>query len=218
MIIHEVEQGTAEWLFLRLGIPTTSEFGKIITPTGKKSTQADGYANKLAAEFFVEGQVDDFCTAWMERGKELEPKAAGFYEFVNGVKTVPVGFVTNDDKTIGASPDRLVGDDGLLEIKCPSPAVHVGNVCMAEIDKQYWPQVQGQMLITGRQWVDWMSFHPELPVSIIRAERDEGFISALSDYLAEFLDLLEDKKKKLADKGAARHSDLTQEQNILSAG
>lgn len=202
MKIHNVEQGTDEWKALRLGIPTGSSFDKIITSTGKASTQADGYMALLLAEIMTGKPTMTFeKTPWMERGNELEAEAAQFYELQTDLAAVKIGFCTNDDGTIGASPDRLIGDDGLLEIKCPAPHTHVQYLLSGKVDRGYWPQIQGQLFITGRKWCDWMSYNPEMPAVIMRVERDEEFITALDTALKDFLKKLETSRKTLTDRG-----------------
>lgn len=198
MRLLNVEQGSPEWFNARLGIPTASEFCKIITPTGKESTQADGYANRLVAELLIGKPVSDFeGNEWTERGKELEPDAVAFYEMSYGILTHAVGFIMDDEGTMGASPDRLVGEDGLLEIKCPSPQVHVQNMLNKRIDTKYIPQVQGQLLVTGRKWVDWLSYHPEMPPVIIRVERDEKYLEQMAVLMKGFRLALNDKITQL---------------------
>lgn len=202
MIIHDVTQGGDEWKRLRAGLPTASEFDKIVTTTGKPSTQYDAYINKLLAEIITGKPVDTFeGNAHTERGNELEPAAVAFYELQRDVEAVKVGFVTNDEGTYGCSPDRLLGDDGLLEVKCPAPHTHVGYLLNPNVDRKYYPQLQGQLLVTGRQWVDIISYHPEIQPVIIRVERDLKFLEELSRLLRDFTAALNERKAKLIDKG-----------------
>lgn len=198
MKIHNIQQGSLEWLELRKGIPTTSEFSKIITPTGKLSSQAKGYQNLLLAELFVKNEEEGFQgNYYTERGSKLEVEAIKAYELLKDVETTKVGFITNDEGTIGCSPDSLVGDDGLLEIKCPMGSKQVDNFFENKIDSSYIPQVQGQLLVTGRKWVDWFSYHPELPEVVIRIERDEEYIERLSLALDRFNEELAYKRKQI---------------------
>lgn len=184
MIVHDLIQGSPEWFKARLGIPTGSSFEKILTPTGKISSQSDGYENRLVAEILTGDPIDDFAgTVWTERGNELEPEAVAYYEMTRGVETQRVGFVTDDERTFGASPDRLVGEDGILEIKCPAPHTHVTLLLEQNVDQKYYPQIQGQLMVTGRKWVDILSYHPKMPKSILRVERDEKYIAMLRDLL-----------------------------------
>ena len=203
MIIHNVSQGTPEWFQCRSGIPTASCFSKIVTPTGKLSTQSAGYASFLLAERMLNKPLEQFQkTYWMERGQELEADAVAMYEFMYSVKTEVAGFITNDEATAGCSPDRFVGDEGLVEIKCPAPWTHVENLVADKIDKDYIPQVQGQMLITGRKWVDWFSYYPDLTPCVIRTYRDEDYIQKLAEALAEFDSVMKSKIEQLKEKGA----------------
>jgi len=193
MQIINCEQNSPEWFAARAGIATASEFDKILTPTGKESAQADKYINKLLADIVAGEPVNDFeGSAYMERGKELEAEAVSWYEFYTGNATESVGFVLSDG--YGCSPDRLVGEDGLLEIKCPAGHTHV-EYMLSGFDKGYYPQVQGQLLVTGRRWCDWVSYHPKMQPIIKRITRDKEYISKLKIALAGF-------NKKLADKRA----------------
>jgi hypothetical protein len=203
MKIYNVEQGSPEWFAARAGVPTASEFNKIITPTGRASTQADKYANKLLADIIAGKPVNDFeATAYMDRGKELEAQAVSYYEFHTDTSTEIVGFITDDEGRYGCSPDRLIGDDGLLEIKCPAAHTHI-DYALNGFDKDYYPQVQGQLLVTGRKWCDWMSYHPDLPPVIIRITRDSEYLFKMLAELATFRNLLDEKKQKLNSKGFA---------------
>lgn len=202
MIQHDVEQGSEEWLQLRLAKPTASEFDKILSPGGKVSTQTQAYCNRLLAEMIIGKPVQTFeKTPWMERGNELEAEAVMFYEQLNDVETVKIGFCTDDENKYGASPDRLIGEDGLLEIKVPAPHTHVAYLLSGQIDKGYWPQIQGQLLVTGRKWCDWLSYHPEMTSIVIRVPRDETFIGTLRSELAKFDQMLSEGKQRLIDKG-----------------
>ncbi len=202
MKTFDVEQGSEEWFAARVGIPTASKFDKILTPTGKASTQADGYAAELLAEIITGKPVQTFeKTPWMERGNELEAEAALYYELQNDIEVKAVGFCTDDLGLYGCSPDRLVGEDGLLEIKCPAPHTHVQYLLSGKVDNGYMPQIQGQLLVTGRKWCDWMSYNPEMPALVIRVERNEEYIANLKKELEGFAAKLAANKQALKDKG-----------------
>lgn len=202
MKIINCEQGSVEWFDARAFIPTASNFDRIITPTGKESTQVDAYANEILAAKIAGKAVTTFeGNMWTERGNELEPEAAAFYEFTKNIQTEVVGFCTNDAGTYGASPDRLVGEDGLLEIKCPAPHTHVSYMLNGKAEQKYIPQIQGQLLITGRKWCDFISYHPEMPSIIIRIERDDSYINELIKFLDKFDELLNKKELTLKEKG-----------------
>ena len=202
MKLIDVTQGSPEWLHVRLGIPTASNFLKIITPTGKQSTQANGYANQLLAEWLMGEPIDGFTgSKWTERGQEVEQSAVGFYEFNRDIKVEEVGFITDDEGTMGCSPDRLVGDDGLLEIKCLKADNHMDQLFEQAIDPKHYPQVQGQLLITGRAWCDVEYYHPILPSLILRVQRDEDYLLLMTAALNGFCRTIEEKKKKLKELG-----------------
>jgi len=184
-------QGSREWIQARLGIPTASQFHRIISSkTMKPSASAGGYLYELVAERIIGESLDELVTAYMERGAALEDEAVKFYELQRNLDTERVGFCLRDDGRVGCSPDRLVGGDGGLEIKCPSAKTHVGYL-IGEPQNEYRAQVQGCLWITGRDWWDWLSFHPDMPPALIRFRRDEEFIAALDEAMSEFLGRLD---------------------------
>lgn len=187
MKIYNVEQGSDAWHKLRLGIPTASQFDKIVTSAGKLSSQAPAFAARLAAEIILGRSMETDLShlAAIHRGRELEPQAALAYEFEREVETQPIGFVTNDDGSVGISPDRLVGSDGLVEFKCPYPATHVLYFSQG-FDKKYYPQVQGQLLYAEREWNDRVSYSDEMPIYVERTYRDEPFIKILAQAMKDF--------------------------------
>lgn len=192
MIVHNVQQGSGDWLKLRLGVPTASEFHRIVTPAKcELSKQARPYAFRLAAERLLGRPMQsDVTTAWMERGTELEDDAVKLFEFQEGVKVATVGFVTTDDGRIGASPDRLVGDDGLLEVKCCGAHIHLQHL-IDGFGADYRVQVQGQLLVTEREWCTRLGYHPEMPLIVDKQYRDEPFIAKLREALDAFLEELD---------------------------
>lgn len=197
ILLNEFQQGSAEWMMARLGIPTASQFDRIITPkTMKLSGQMDGYVHQLIAEQLLGVPLDDASSGFMDRGNVLEKRAVDYYELQCDCDTTPIGFILRDDRRVGASPDRFVGDDGLLEIKCPSAAKHIEYL----LDKEgigYRPQVQGQLWLAEREWVDTLSFNPDLPPALVRQPRDEAFIKALAAAVDQFLAYLDESKVKL---------------------
>lgn len=220
-----VPHGTDEWFKCRLGIPTASCFDKIVTPGGKISEAkgggvyagtdiprfsqgAESYAHLLLAEIITNTAWTKFPPSyWMERGSLMEEEAAKAYEFETGCTLDRGGFMADDDLRWGASPDRRIlsesGDViGALEIKCPAPWTHVENLLKGEIDRDYIPQVQGQMLCGNLQFVDWFSYYPGMPPSLIRTNRDEEFISVLRSGLERFDDMMSIKKARLVEIGA----------------
>lgn len=184
MIPHNIEQGTDEWHRLRAGLPTASEFSKLVTSKGEPSSQADKYAYKLAAEKYHGAPVDAWSgNKWTENGHETEPLAREFYSLSRMSDVTEIGFVTDDDVTMGCSPDGLVGDDGMLEIKCLKAENFVETALFWRKNERcpstYVAQTQGQMMICGRAWCDLLFFHRDLPPFVIRQHADPGFQAAL---------------------------------------
>src|SRR5260221_4148831 len=156
MIVHDVEQGSAEWFALRRGIVTASVAAQVITPAkGLLSKSADKLAYRLIAERLLNITTETVENQeWMVRGRELEPMAVWHYEEVNGVKTERAGFVTTDDGLIGASPDRFIkGRCAGLAVQCPAPHTHV-QYLLEGPGEDYRPQVQAQLLVCEFDYVD----------------------------------------------------------------
>ncbi len=184
-ILHFCAQYSGEYDALKLGLPTSSTFDKLFTkpskkfPKGQESTQWTALAHHLIAERLLGRKVESFTSYHMERGLEMEPEAVAWYEWDTGVETALIGFITTDDGKVGCSPDRLVGESGLLEIKCPTPSGQVKYLLSPEAAHEHWPQLQGQLLVSGRDWVDLLAWHRELPRIVVRVERDEEYIEKL---------------------------------------
>jgi putative phage-type endonuclease len=199
MIILDVDQGSPEWDAARLGIPTASNFDNIITSKGEPSKQATEYMYKLAVERITGKKIDGFKSDAMQRGNDLEADAVRFYELSRNVETTKVGFVYKDElKKFGASPDRLIGTDGLAEIKCPLAHTHVEYLLEKKMPTKYVVQVQGQMYVTDAKWTDFISYFPAMPPFIIRVMRDDALIGRLEMELIRFcrdLDALVERLK-----------------------
>lgn len=201
MIIHDFEQGTEEWHQARLGIPTASEFSKILTGTGKISTQKEGYIKSLLVER-ITGKTAGFeGNSFTDRGHEIEPEARAFYEMKSSDEVTEVGFCTDKKEQYGASPDALVGDDGLLEIKSTIATTHIGYLENPEkLPAAYVSQIQGQLLVTGRKWCDFLAYHPDLPAVIIRVDRNEEYLIKLIATLHKFNTELTERYGALMEK------------------
>jgi len=203
MVIYDVEQGTPEWYAVKAGIPSASEFDKIITAGGQPSKQQHAYQSRLLAEKMLGRCIEGFAkTPWMDRGNELEAEAADFYSMSKSLELKKVGFITNDRKTLGCSPDRIVGEDGLVELKCPAHHTHVDYLeDPLALKKDYHVQVQGQLLVTARKWADLVSYCPEMPPVIVRVEADTAFQIALKRMIDEFNIVLERRRLALVRLG-----------------
>lgn len=200
MIVSPHAQGTPEWRIDRAGIPTASCFHRILTPrTLKPSAQAEGYMARLVAERILGLPVDDGSeSGWMQRGSVLERQAVAYYALVTNQDPVAVGFCYHDSRRFGCSPDRLVGDKGGLEIKCPSAEVHVRYLLTSpEIPAEYVMQIQGNLLATGREWWDFLSFCPDFPPVLLRFQPDVEYQGALSRELEPFCDLVDKAEARI---------------------
>ena len=168
MITVDCEQGTPEWIECRLGIPTASEFDKIVTSTGRLSASRFEYNAVLIAEWASGEPLSDFQgTYWTDRGSELEPQARKQYEFDADMEVKQIGFAyANEQKMYGASPDGLVGDDGLLELKCKGLKWHcyyLAHWLKDAVPRQHLIQTQAQLWVTGRVWCDLFGYLSRVP-------------------------------------------------------
>jgi hypothetical protein len=172
--IIECQQGEPEWFAARLGIPTASEFSTVMAKgkDGGKSVTRRTYMLKLAGEILTGEPMESYTNVHMERGKEQEAEAR---EAV---------FIVNGDK--GCSPDSLIGDAGALEIKTALPHIQVERLLKGELPPEHRAQVQGVMWVAERQWLDFVSYCPRLPLLIVRVPRDDGHIATLAGAVKEF--------------------------------
>jgi len=195
--IVQVQQGTDAWLKARMGIPTASQFDRILTAkTRKPSASANKYACELLAERVLGQPVDNATTEFMLRGTMMEEDAVRWYEFDRDVECAKVGFVTDDTGRWGCSPDRFVGDDGMLEVKVLSAPNHMGSL-LGLFDDEYVSQCQGQLWVTGRAWVDNLFYNPSMPSRVVRFHRDEEHIDAVSVAVESFAERLDEMHRKL---------------------
>lgn len=199
---NDVIQGTPEWADLRLGIPCSSQFDRIITPSGKPSKAAEKYMFELLAERILLEPTTGYTSHWMDRGSELEAKAVAYFEFTTETKTFKIGFVTNDARTVGASPDRGVGERALVEIKVPTPGNHVAYLLeRGSAYDDHRVQAQGQLWICERDTNFLMSFCPGMPNALYRVERDEPFIKKMAEEVMKFSDELEELSIQMESRG-----------------
>lgn len=224
MIILAAEQHTEEWDAARLGRVTASKVADATarTKSGWGASRAN-YMASLIAERLTGSVADGFTNAAMAWGTDTEPAARADYEFVSDVSVTEVGFVRHPKIDMaGASPDGLVGDDGLLEVKCPNTATHIDTLLGAAIDGKYIKQMQWQMACCERAWCDFVSYDPRLPavmqMFIRRVERDDKMIGELERDVEEFLIELDDKVERLTDRFGGTPLKAKLEQSILMAG
>lgn len=194
------KQGSPEWLAARVGIPTASCFDQIVTPVKlEPSASRFKYRAKLLAEWWIRQPLDGEATDFMARGTEMEPEAADWYALVKDAELREAGLCLTDDQRIGCSPDRFVGDDGLLEIKCPALTTQISYILDGP-PLGYLCQVQGQLWITGREWCDLLCYHPTLEKVVRRYYRDNAVIDALDKHVGEFAYELESAREKLGER------------------
>lgn len=187
---HEVVQGSEEWLKLRVGKISASR-AKDLLATARYG-EAAGYRNlktELAVERITGKRAERYVTKQMEYGTETEAVAATMYQLATGVVAKECGIFEIDGTNVVASPDRLVGDDGLIEIKCRELANHVESMLSGKVPTEYYKQIQFQLWVTNRQWCDYVSYGDEMPSNaqlfIKHIERDEEVINEIIDKVAE---------------------------------
>lgn len=199
MIEVDCEQGSPEWFQARLGLPTASGFRRILTPsTLALAAGRVEYLRELVAERVLgrPANEDAHGGAWAERGLHLEAQAVRAYERSTGRTTRAVGFCRRDDRLAGCSPDRLVGEDGGLEVKTPAAKTHVGYLLDPDLlVKDYGMQVQGSLWVTGRAWWDLVSWNPGLREVRIRIAPSEAYVAAFDEHLPAFVREIEDAVK-----------------------
>ena len=198
-----MDQGSDEWFAARLGKATASRICDIVATTkGGWGASRKNYAAQLIAERLTGTPTESYTNAAMQHGTLTEPEARQAYSFRHDVDVVEVGFI--DHPTIsmaGASPDGLVGEDGLVEIKCPNTATHIDTLLNQCVPAKYVTQMQWQMACTGRAWCDFASYDPRLPEAmrlfVQRIDRDEEEIARLEKEVAIFLKEVGDTVEQL---------------------
>jgi putative phage-type endonuclease len=188
-----MDQRSTEWFAARAGKVTASCISKVMarTKTGYGADRGN-YLAQLVVERLTGTAEPGFTNAAMQWGTDKEPDARACYEFECGVTVVEVGFAEHPTIAMaGASPDGLVGNDGLVEIKCPNTATHIATLTGAPIDDKYVRQMQFQMACTGRQWCDFVSYDPRMPVEmqlhVRRVERDDELVAKIEEEVTNFL-------------------------------
>ena len=204
-MIEMIEQRTDAWFQARLGKVTASKVADIIAKTQSGySTSRANYMAQLVCERLTGQKSEGFTNAALQHGIDTEPLARAAYEALKDILVDEVGFVPHPTiEMAGASPDGLVGDDGLLEIKCPNTATHIETLMSKTVPGKYNTQMQFQMACTGRQWCDFVSFDNRLPeelqLFVKRVPRDNEFIKQMEDEVVKFLNELDIKIAQLMD-------------------
>lgn len=190
---EEIIQGSDEWKALRLGKVTASRVSDVTakTKTGYSASRAN-YMAQLIAERLTGTVAEAYTNAAMQHGTETEPEARAAYSFYQGASVKEVAFVPHPKiDQAGCSPDGLVGDDGLVEIKCPNTAGHLETLLGQAVPAKYEAQMQFQMACTGRKWCDFASYDPRMPehmrLFVKRMPRDDKRIAEIEGEIAAFL-------------------------------
>ena len=188
-----MDQRTDEWFEARRGKATSSRFADVMAKikSGEAATRRN-YRAQLVVERLTGTVAESYTNAAMQWGTDTEPLARAEYILKTGYNVEEVGFMAHPEIEAGASPDGLVEDDGLLEIKCPDTATHIQYLKNPESAvNKYLPQMLGQLWITGRKWCDFVSFDPRMPENsqllVVRVERADESIAELEAEIKEFL-------------------------------
>ncbi len=223
--MNDVVQGSPEWHALRCGRVTASRVADVVarTKTGWGASRAN-YMAELIAERLTGVAAEGYSNAAMQWGTDHEPEARSAYQFFANKRVVQIGFVVHPSIYMsGASPDGLVGDDGLVEFKCPNTATHIDTLLGQEVPAKYITQMHWQMACKPeRLWCDFASFDPRLPESmqlfVKRIERDAAKISELEKDVTDFLVELNDKVRRLRAKYDPDTEPLPEKARMLMAG
>ena len=212
MTILTTEQRTADWFLARTGKVTASRVKDVMAKlkNGKPAAERDRYLWELVAERLTGQATRHFQNGAMSHGVEYEINARIEFEFRTGQSVQEIGFCIHRElNDFGCSPDGLVGDYGLVEIKCPfNSAVHLQTLIAGEMPAEHMPQVQAQMSVMGREWCDFVSFDPRMPdpfnCFITRVNRDEQYIDAMLAEIGAFLKDVEDSLRRVLSTGDRR--------------
>jgi hypothetical protein len=184
--VFDCEQGSEDWFACRAGIPTASKFATVMAK-GEGKTRSE-YMRKLAGEILTGAPMSSYKNEQMERGNVMEDEARELYAFVHDAEIKRVGFIKNGSK--GASPDSLVGGAGGLEIKTAEAHIQIERLILNRLPPEHKAQVQGNIWVAEREWWDFVSYWPKLPLLRVRVPRDDDYIKNLSDEIDRFNDEL----------------------------
>lgn len=191
--IINCEQNSDEWYAARSGIITASDFSSVLAK-GKTAGSISEMRKKLLASKtgeIISGRANPSWggNAHTERGHEMEPEVRARYDMASDEDCYQVGFVRRG--RIGCSPDLMVGERGMLEVKTALPHIQIERILKGDLPSEYKAQVQGQLLVTDRDWVDFRSFWPGLPQLKVRVYRDLPYLSNLATELSRFIEELD---------------------------
>ena len=201
-----MEQRTPEWFAARTGKVSASKVSDVMSKTksGYGASRAT-YMSQLLVERLTGTPTEFYANAAMQWGTDTEPQARAAYEFKTGNAVIEEGFILHPNiEMSGASPDGMVCDEGMLEIKCPNTATHIATLLAEKAPSKYMNQMQWQMACAGRQWCDFVSFDPRLPENndffCVRVKRDDERIEELESEVVKFLGELDEMVLKLKER------------------
>ena len=198
-------QRTDAWMQSRMGKVTASRVADVVAKTKSGDSASRGnYMAQLVIERLTNKQEESYSNEYMDWGTEQEPFARAAYEAAQNVLVDEVGMISHPRiEMSGASPDGLVGDDGLVEIKCPKTATHIETLLSKTVPGKYNIQMQWQMACTDRSWCDFVSFDPRMPeglqMFLKRVPRDDALIKTLEDEVVKFLKEVDSKLEQLTN-------------------
>ena len=194
------DQYTPAWWEARKGIPTASEFHRIITDVkGEYAAGAKSYIAQLIADKYNPWypNANDVQTSSMQNGSIMEPRIRKLYKLERMCELRQIGFWLSEDGRLGCSPDSFADEDGVLEIKAPEPHTHVTWLLAGTLPKQHRAQCHGHLIVTGRKWCDFVSHCDGFPDLVVRVEPDL-YTEQLRECLGEFLRDYDDALEKIA--------------------
>lgn len=187
-VFYDIEQNTDEWYALRRGMVTASEFSTVLAHGRKKgdpSVTRRKYMLTLISDRMGGAPSDGYSNRQMERGKGMEADALQLYHALHA-EPIRVGFVKRNDD-VGCSPDAFVGDEGMVQVKTAEPAIQLERVLKPSLPAEHVCQVQGELWVCERQWSDFVSYWPGLPLMVVRVHRDEVAIKSIELGVEMFL-------------------------------
>lgn len=195
--IYNCEQGSPEWFTARAGIPTASEFDTVMAKGkgGGESKTRRTYMLKLIGERMTGLPMENYSNVHMERGKEMEAEARDAYAFMQDELPEQIGFMRNGNK--GCSPDSVIGTNGLLEIKTKLPHLQLDVLLTGVLPPEHKAQVQGQLLVSEREFCDFCSYWPKLPLFVLRVYREEEYIKQIDAAVHQFNEEMDSLQAKL---------------------
>lgn len=203
--IIQCEQGSEDWFRARMGIPTSSEFKTLlgIKKEAKEKVTRQTYLLKLAGEILTDKPMEgNYKSADMERGNAMEDEARDFYSFMSDAELTRIGFIRNGNT--GCSPDSLIGNNGILEIKTAFPHILAALILKDDFPPEHKAQCQGNLWVAEREYIDISVFWPRMPRFVKRAYRDEAYIKELSAAVDQFNDELHETVERLRRYGEAK--------------